>query len=90
MAKRIALLIRTRQTEALRMALGLILMDDVIDVFVLDRNVEDTEENNTNIEMMKDMDMNIYTNLGGGGNLEYLSSEDMAERIIDYDMIIPY
>ena len=90
MAKRIALLIRTRQREGLRMALGLILMDDIIDVFMLDSNVEDIEENNTNIEIMKDMDMNIYTNLRENKDLKYLSSEDIAEKTLQYDMIIPY
>ncbi len=90
MAKRIALLTRARQREALRMALGLILMDDIIDVYILDRNLEDTEENSTNIETMKDMDMNIYTNLRANDGLQYLSSEEIAERLLEYDLIIPY
>ena len=90
MAKRIALLIRTRQREGLRMALGLILMDDIIDVYMLDSKFEDVEENNTNIEIMKDMEMNIYTNLRANEDLKYLSSEDIAERVLQYDMIIPY
>ncbi len=63
MAKKIAVLIRDRQDEALRMALGLILMDDIIDVYILDRKVEDTDENKTSIETMRDMDMNVTRSL---------------------------
>jgi hypothetical protein len=47
MSKKIAILVRDRQGEALRMAVGAILMDDAIDVYVLDRKVEDTEEKKT-------------------------------------------
>ena len=39
MQKKIAVLVRERQSEALRMSLGLILVDDQVDVYVLDRKV---------------------------------------------------
>jgi hypothetical protein len=90
MAKKIAVLIRDRQDEALRMALGLILMDDIIDVYILDRKVEDTDENKTSIETMRDMDMNIYTNYSENEELQYLKSGKIAQRLLEYDMIVPY
>ncbi|HDY71624.1 MAG TPA: hypothetical protein ENH50_08120, partial [Nitrospirae bacterium] len=61
MGKKITVLVRDRQGEALRMAVGITLLDDVIDVYVLDRKVEETEDNTMNIEMMKDLDMKVYT-----------------------------
>lgn len=90
MAKKIAVLTRGRQEEALRMALGIILMDDIVDVYVLDRKVEDSEENITNIEMMKDMEMNIYTNHKANEEMHYMQSPEIAERLLKYDTIIPY
>jgi hypothetical protein len=90
MSKKIAVLTRDRQGEVLRMALGITLMDDVIDVYVLDRKVEDTKENNLNIETMKDMNMNLYTNCRENKDMRYLSTEEIAQRLLEYDIILPY
>jgi hypothetical protein len=90
MAKKIAVLVRDRQEEALRMAVGMILLDDVIDVYVLDGKVEDNEQNSLNLETMKEMDMNIYTNTEGNGDMEHLSNAEIAGRLVQYDHILPY
>ncbi|HEB75598.1 MAG TPA: hypothetical protein ENJ04_04545 [Nitrospirae bacterium] len=90
MSKKIAVLVRDRQGEALRMAVGITLMDDVIDVYVLDRKVEETEDNTLNIETMKDMEMNIYTNTKENADFEFLSTEEIARKLLEYDHIIPY
>ncbi len=90
MAKKIAVLVRDRQGEALRMAVGITLMDDVIDVYVLDRKVEETEDNELNLETMKDMEMNVYTNCKENEDLEYLSTEEIAQKLLEYDHILPY
>jgi putative sterol carrier protein len=90
MGKKIAVLVRGRQSEALRMSVGLTLADDTIDVFVLDGKVEETENNTLNLETMKDMDMKVYTNFKGNADMEYLSTEEMAKKLLEYDNIIPY
>ncbi len=90
MAKKIAVLVRDRQEEAMRMAVGITLMDDVIDVYVLDRKVEGTEQNMLNLETMKDLDMNLYTNYKGNEDMTYLSTEEIAKRLLEYDTILPY
>ena len=90
MGKKIAVLVRDRQGEALRMAVGITLLDDVIDVYVLDRKVEETEDNTLNIETMKDMEMNVYTNFKENEGLEYLSTEEIAQKLLGYDHILPY
>ncbi len=90
MAKKIGVLVRDRQGEALRMAVGITLMDDIVDVYVLDRKVEETEDNTLNIETMKDMEMNVYTNCKENEGLEYLSTEEIARKLLEYDHILPY
>ncbi len=90
MSKKIAVLSRDRQSEALRMGLGITLMDDTIDVYVLDKKVEATEENELNIETMQDMDMKVYTNTKENEGLEFLTSEEIAQKLLEYDHIIPY
>lgn len=90
MPKKIAVLVRDRQGEALRMSVGITLMDDVIDTYVLDRKVEDTEDNALNIETMGDLDMKLYTNTKENEGMEYLSTEEIARRLLEYDHVIPY
>ncbi|MHB8880663.1 MAG: hypothetical protein ACYC69_04020 [Thermodesulfovibrionales bacterium] len=90
MKKKVAVVVRYRQEEALRMAVGLTLMDDSIDVFVLDRELEDSENNRLNIETMELMNMRLYTNSAGNGGMEYRSAPDMARMLSDYDIVIPY
>ncbi|GBD98342.1 hypothetical protein BMS3Abin07_00354 [bacterium BMS3Abin07] len=90
MGKKIAVLVRDRQVEALRMAIGITLMDDVIDVYVLDRMVEDNEQNVLNLETIDMMDMNLYTNYKDNKDMKCLSNAEIADRLLDYDHIIPY
>ena len=90
MGKDIAIVVRDRQAEALRMAVGITLMDDSIDVYILDRAVEDTEENALNLETMKELDMNIYTNTRENEGMDYRSSSEIAAQLLEYDHIEPY
>ena len=88
--KKVAVLVRDRQDEALRMSVGITLLDDQIDVFVLDRKLEENEQNTMNIETLKELGQNIYTNLQENTGLEFLSTEEIALRLLQYDHIIPY
>jgi hypothetical protein len=90
MAKRIAVLVRERQEEALRMAVGATLRDDVIDVYVLDRKVEESEGNTLNIETLRDLDMRIWSNFPGNADLEFCSTEELAKKLPGYDHILAY
>lgn len=90
MSKKIAVLVRDRQEEALRMSLGITIMDDSIDVYVLDRKAEETEKNQMNIEMMKEMEMKIYTNHKGNEDMEHLTTEEISERLLSYDHVLAY
>jgi hypothetical protein len=90
MSKKIAVVVRDRQSEALRMAIGLILMDDIIDVYVLDGTVESTEQNQLNLETMQDMDMKAYSNVRENDTMEYLTIEEIAGRLPHYDHVLAY
>ena len=90
MAKKIAILVRDRQGEGLRMGVGAMLADDLITVFVMDRKVEDADDNMMNLETMNDMDIKTYTNFKGNENIEYISTEEIAKKLLEFDLILPY
>lgn len=90
MAKKIAVLVRDRQGEALRMALGLTLLDDMVDVYVLGRKLEATEEHALHLETVREMDMKIYTDCRGNSDMEFLSIEEIARKLPEYDHVLPY
>ena len=83
-------MVRERQDEALRIAVGLTLLDDIIEVYVLDRKLDETENNRLNLETIDMMDINIFTNAKDNEGMEYLSTEDIAKRLLDYDIVLPY
>jgi len=88
--KKIAIVVRDRQSEALRMGVGMILADDLVGVFVMDRKVEESDDNSMNLETMVDMDVKVYTNFKGNENIEYLSTEEVAQKLLEFDNILPY
>jgi hypothetical protein len=90
MGKKIAVLVRDRQGEALRMSVGVTLMDDTIDVYVLDKKVESNADNDLNLETIKDMDMKLATNTKENVGMDYISNEELAKKLLEYDHIIPY
>ncbi|OFZ90120.1 MAG: hypothetical protein A2V78_17865 [Betaproteobacteria bacterium RBG_16_64_18] len=90
MQKKIAVLVRDRHSEALRMSLGLILLDDLVDVYVLDKKLHATEETELHVETIKVMDMQIYTNCRENEGMEYLPVDEIARRLPQYDHILAY
>jgi len=91
MVKKIAVLVRDRQSEALRMSLGLTLVDDIIDVYMLNEKFAETEQDLLNIELMQEMEMKIYTSSKQNNeNMEYLSSDEIAHKLLEYDHVLPY
>jgi hypothetical protein len=89
MAKKIAVLVRDRQDEALRMAVGLTLADDEVNVFVMDRKLESNEGNDLNVETLGDMDAKLFTN-HPENKFEKMTTEQIAKALTGYDVIIPY
>jgi len=90
MVKKIAVLVRDRQSEALRMSLGLSLVDDIIDVYMLNGKLAQTEQDHLNLELMKELEMNVYSNNEGNKSMKYLSTDQIAHKLLEYDHVLPY
>ena len=82
------MLVRERQTEALRVAAGLTLKDDRVEVFVLDRKVEPTRENAANLEVLKELEMRVATNCAENRDLELLTTAEIARQVLACDHIL--
>ncbi len=90
MPKKIAVIVRDNQSEALRMSVGLILLDDIIDVYVLNQKVEPTETNQLYLETLQDMEMNTFSNVRENDTMAFLSIEEIAVKLLDYDHVLAY
>lgn len=90
MSKKIAILVRDRQSEAFRVSAGLIMLDDIIDVFVLDRKVYNDQATQNNLTLVKEMELDIYTNTKKNQDFKFISTEELAEKLLEYDIIDPY
>lgn len=89
MAKKIAVLVRDRQAEALRMSVGLTLADDEVSVFVMDKKLESDENTDLNVETLGDMDAKVFSN-NPENKMEQMTTEDIARALTGYDVVIPY
>ncbi|HEX9136507.1 MAG TPA: hypothetical protein VF905_06140 [Nitrospirota bacterium] len=88
--KKIAVVVRDRQSEALRVAGGLTLADDAIEVYILDRKLDkDNPEVATPLELVADLDLKVYSNNPENGYTT-LSLEEMAKKLLEYDVVVPY
>ena len=88
--KRIAMVVRDRQGEALRVAGGMTLADDTIDVFILDRKLNtDDPEVARPLELVEELGLVVRSNNALNG-CETITIEELAERLLGYDLVIPY
>lgn len=90
MSKKLAVVLRNRQSEALRMSIGLILMDDLVDVFVLNHKLEHSEHTALNIETIQEMEMKLYSNIEQGDEVSFITMADMADKLLTYDHVLAY
>ena len=90
MNKKIAVLVRDRQDEALRMAIGLSLMDDSIDIFLPNRKLHRNDKSALNIDTIHEMEMPMFSNIKQGNEVEYISNQELANRLLQYDHVLPY
>jgi len=88
--KKIAVIVRERQGEALRVSGGLTLADDTIEVFVLDQKLEKNDpEIAKPLELVNDLDLKMYSNNPENGYTT-ISLEEMANKLLEYDLVVPY
>ena len=89
MSKKVAVLVRDRQHEALRMSVGLTLEDNAVSVFVMDKALPSDEGIDLNVETLGDMDAKIFSN-NPENKFEQKTTEDIARALTEFDVIIPY
>lgn len=91
--KKIAVLVRggkqEKKHEALRMAVGLTLADDEVNVFIMDDKLEPDEAMALNLETLSDLDCKIFSN-NPENKYEQMSTEEIARALTGYDVVIPY
>lgn len=88
--KKIAVIVKERQGEALRVSGGLTLADDTIEVFVLDRKLEKNDpEIAKPLELVNDLELKMYSNNPENGYTT-ISLEEMANKLLEYDLVVPY
>jgi hypothetical protein len=88
--KRIAVIVRDRQAEALRVAGGLTLADDTIEVFVLDGMLDkEAPEVAMPLELVSDLDLKMYSNNPENG-YSAVTLEEMAKKLLEFDVVVPY
>ncbi len=89
-AKKIAVIVRDRQGEALRVAVGLTLADDTVEVFILDRKLDkDAPEVAKPLELITDLDLRVYSNNRENGGTA-ITLEEMSQKLLEYDFVVPY
>ena len=89
MTKKIAVLVRDRKHEALRMAVGATLMNDEVHVFVMDEKLESDYEIETDLQMLNDLKAKVFSN-NPENDFEQKTTEEIAAILADYDVVIPY
>ena len=95
MGKRVAVLIRDkeRQYEGLRSSLGLLLEDHQIDMFVLDHEVDMTEEYYDNMGFIDEMGGSRFSNVPANvekHGFQRVSLEEVAGKLREHEVVIPF
>jgi len=89
MKKKIAILVRDRKPEALRMAVGATLSNDEVSVFIIDHKLEIDDDIEVNLEMLSDLKAKIFSN-HPENPFEQKSTAEIALMLSEYDVVIPY
>ena len=89
MVKKIAIVVRDRIQEALRMSVGATLSNDDISVFIMDKKLESDYDLSINLEMLSDLKVKIFTN-NSDNAFEQKTTGEIARMLTEYDIVIPY
>ena len=95
MGKKVAVLIKDkeRQYEGLRSSLGLLLEKHVVSMFVLDHEVEMTEEYSDNMGFIDEMGGGRFSNVPANvekHGFKAVTIEDVAGLLAESELVIPF
>jgi len=88
--KKIAVMVRDRQGEALRMSLGLVLVDDEVTVINVGSPIERNDDNNLSIESLEMMDCILFSVNEVDEGFQSITMQDIPAKLLDYDHVVPY
>ncbi len=89
MKKKIAVLVRDRKHEALRIAVGATLADDEMNIFIMDEKLEVNDKISANLEALESLNVRIFSN-NPDNKFEQKTTEEIARMLPEYDVVIPY
>jgi len=89
MTKKVAVIVNDRQQEALRMAVGLTLADNLVTVFVMECALKPGDITDLNLQTLGEMHAKIFSTVSGNG-LPLLSADEVARMLVEFDAVIPY
>ena len=87
---KIAVLINDRQAEAIRMSSGITLLDDEIEMFFLDAAIDGSDDIEMMMEIAAEMELPMYSNVQENKQMTILSTEELHNKLLEYDHIIAY
>ena len=95
MGKKVAVLIRekTRQYEGLRSSLGLLLENHIVSMFVLNHEIELTEEYLDNMGFIDELEGARYSDVADNVNkygFQPVTLEEIALKLRENQVIIPF
>lgn len=88
MDKRIAVIVRDRQSEALRMSIGLTILEDLVEIY-LTEPLKEEDEMTLQLEGVRELNIPVFS-ISGDSGFEDITIEAMAERLLKADNIIAY
>ncbi len=90
MAKRVAVVILRNQAEGLRVSGGISVLGEDVTVFVLDRALADEREVTTNLDMVREVGLPVFTNVVPPGEFTLAKPEEIAERLMENDVVLTF
>ena len=84
----IAVIARDRQAEALRMSIGLTVLNDSVDIFLTEKFKKE-ESAETQLEVIRNLNLKIYSTVSGS-QFEYISPDALSDKLLEYEKVLPY